>query len=132
MIKPKETVHLNPPNQIKGDWMIGLTSLEVYNSIFNINTTHNEFKHYTDTFDEISFEDLKDELEEIFDFSNITDDHLEDEIIGPRIIETYKKLVTQKRQNDAYIILSNSYATSPFRDSESYLRIVIGLDEDDI
>ena len=30
--------------QNKGDWMTGLTSLEVYNSIFNINKTNNKFE----------------------------------------------------------------------------------------
>ena len=34
-IKPRETFHFNPPIPIKGDWMIGLTDLEVYKSIFN-------------------------------------------------------------------------------------------------
>ena len=36
MIKPRETFHFKPPIQIKGDWMIGVVDLEVYNSIFNI------------------------------------------------------------------------------------------------
>ena len=36
MIKPKETFHFSPAIQLSGDWMIGLTDLEVYNSIFNI------------------------------------------------------------------------------------------------
>ena len=36
MIKPKETFHFNPAIQIKGDWMLELTSLEVYNSIYNM------------------------------------------------------------------------------------------------
>ena len=35
-MKPRQTCHFNPPIQIRGDWMIGLKSLEVYNSIFNI------------------------------------------------------------------------------------------------
>ena len=35
MIKPRETFHFKPPIHIKGDWMLGLTDLEVYNSIFN-------------------------------------------------------------------------------------------------
>ena len=30
MTKPRETFHFNPPTQIKEDWMIGLTDLEVY------------------------------------------------------------------------------------------------------
>ena len=34
MFKPKETFHFRPPIQIQGSWMIGLTSLEVYKSIF--------------------------------------------------------------------------------------------------
>ena len=35
MNKSKETFHLKPPIPIEGLWMIGLTDLEVYNSIFN-------------------------------------------------------------------------------------------------
>ena len=61
-----------PPLQIKGDYMVGLLSLEVYNSFFNINTTNNKFQLYTDNFEEFSFEDLKDELEEILKISDIT------------------------------------------------------------
>ena len=72
--------------------MIGLISLEIYNSIFNINQEDNKFELYTDTFDKFSFTELKDELEEILDISNITDEHQQDEIIGPRIIKAYKKL----------------------------------------
>ena len=44
MIKPRETFHFNPPFQINGDWIIGLTGLEVYNSIFNITEENNKFK----------------------------------------------------------------------------------------
>ena len=55
MSKPRETFHFVPTIQIEGSWMIGLTSLEVYNSIFNINKTNNKFELYTDTFDEFSF-----------------------------------------------------------------------------
>ena len=46
MIKPRETFHFKPPIQIKGDWMIGLTDLEVYNSIFNITEEKNQFDFY--------------------------------------------------------------------------------------
>ena len=77
MIKPRETFHFNPPIQTKGDWMLGLTDLEVYNSIFNITKENKNFELYTDTFDEIGFEELKDELDEILNVPNITDDLLE-------------------------------------------------------
>ena len=43
MIKSKETFHFKPPFQVKGDWMIGLTDLKVYNSIFNITEENNKF-----------------------------------------------------------------------------------------
>ena len=132
MIKPRETFHFKPSIQIKTDWIIGLTDLEVYNSIFNITEEKNKFELYTDTFDEFSFEELKDEVEEIFNISNITHKHLEDETIGPRIIKTYCDLRSEKSSIDGYIILLLGYAGSLFRDFESYLRNVVGLDEDDI
>ena len=36
LIRPRETFHFNQPIHIKGDWMLGLTDLEVYNSVFKI------------------------------------------------------------------------------------------------
>ena len=73
--------------------MVGLTTnLEIHNSTFNITEENNKFELYTDLVDEFSFTELKDELEEILDISNITPQHLQDKIIGPRIIKAYKKL----------------------------------------
>ena len=46
MIKPRETFHFKQPIQTKGDWMLGLEDLEVYNSIFIINHTNNKFELY--------------------------------------------------------------------------------------
>ena len=59
MVKPREMFCFNPPIQTKGDWMIGLIDLEVYNSIFKITKENNKFELYTDTFDEFSFTELK-------------------------------------------------------------------------
>ena len=42
MLKPRETFHFNPPIQTKGDWMLGLIDLEVYNSVFNITKENNK------------------------------------------------------------------------------------------
>ena len=112
--------------------MLGLIDLEVYNSNFNITKENNKILLYTVTFDEFSFEELKDELEEILDIPNITDSHLEDETLAPRIAETSRKLRSDKSSHDGYITLLMGYARSPFRDFESYLRIVFGLEEDNI
>ena len=132
MLKPRETYHFKPPIHVKGDWMIRLVNLEVYNSIFNITKENNKFELYTDTFDEFSYSELEDEVGELPGIPNITDAHLEDETIAPRIIQAYRKLRSDKLSHDGYIILLKGYARSPFRDFESYLRIVIGLEEDNI
>ena len=51
LTKPKKSFLLKPPIQIEGDWLIGLTDLEVYNSIFNITDGNNKFQLYTDPVD---------------------------------------------------------------------------------
>ena len=132
MLKPRETFHFNPPIQTKGDWMLGLIDLEVDNSIFNITKENKKFELYTDNFDEFSFHELQDEVTEILNIPNITDDHLEDKATADRIAETYWKLRSDKSTDDGYIILIMGYARSPFRDFESYLRIAVGLEEDNI
>ena len=132
MTKPREIFHFKPPIHTKGDWMLGLIDLEVYHSIYNITKENNKFELYTDTFDEFSFPELKDEVEEILNISNITDDHLEDETLALRIAETYWKLRSDKTSHDGYTILLTGYANTSFRDFESYFRTFVGLEEDDI
>ena len=36
LTKSNQTFHFNPPSPIEGSWMIGLITLKVYNSVFNI------------------------------------------------------------------------------------------------
>ena len=132
MIKPRETFYFNPPIQINGNWMIGLTDLEVYNSIFNITEEKNKFEIYRDNSTKFGFLELKDEVEEILNIPHITPEHLQDDEIGPRSINEFYKLSHEKKNSDGYMIISLCYSRSPFRDFESYLRIVVGLDEEDI
>ena len=75
---------------------------------------------------------LKDKLEEIADISFVTPSHLQHEKIGPRNIRAYEKLRSENSSTGGYLILLLGYARSPFRDIECYLRIVVGLDEEDI
>ena len=132
MTKPRETFHFKPPMQVIDDWMLGLTDLEVYNSIFNITEENNKFEIYRDISNKFGFLELKDKLEEILNIPHITNEHLDDEILGPRIIDEFIKLSIEERDRDGYMILLLGYSASPFRDFESYLRPVIGLDERDI
>ena len=129
MTKPRETIHFKPQIHIKGDWMIGLTDLEVYNSVFNITEENNKFELYRDTYTKFGFLELKDELEEIPNIPHITNEHLQDDEIGPRIFDEYIKLSTEKKNSDGYMIILLGYSRSLFRDFESYLRFVVGLDE---
>ena len=46
MAKPRKTILFNPPISFEGSWMIGLTSLEVYNSTFNITEENNKIGLY--------------------------------------------------------------------------------------
>ena len=108
--------------------MLRLNSSEVYNPIFIKNIKKNKFQLFTGTFDEFSIEELKDELEEILNTADNTPPQLQHEKTGPRTIEAYRKLGSEKSSTDSYMILSMGYAKSPFRDFESYLRIVVGLD----
>ena len=86
-------------------------------------------KLYTDNFDEFPSEELRDELEKILSISDNTPSHLQHEVIGPRIIQTFKNMSSEKSSTDGYVFLIG-YARSPSRDFESHLRIVVGLDED--
>ena len=72
--KPRKTFSLEPSFilGLDSNWMVGLTSLDVYNSICNINTTNNKFELYAD---ELSIEQLKDELDETLSISDITPYH---------------------------------------------------------
>ena len=56
----KKTFRLKPPIPVERSWMIGLTSLEILNSIFNKIEEKNKFELHTDNFDEFSFAELKD------------------------------------------------------------------------
>ena len=77
LTKPKETLNFKPPISIEGSWILGLTSSEVYNSILNKNTTNKKLELYTYNFDKFSFDELKDEFEEILSFPDITPSHLQ-------------------------------------------------------
>ena len=132
MTKPREKFHFTPSMEIKEDWMLGLVDLEFYNSFFNITETINKFELYRDTSAKFEFLELKDELEEILNISHITNEHIDDNVLGPCVIDAYIKLSHEKKNTDAYMLLLLNYARSLFRDFESYLRIVVGLDEKDI
>ena len=88
MNKSRESFHFKPPIQIKGDWMLGLTDLEVYNSIFNITEENNKFKLYKFPYEKsggVTYEKVRDEIERDLDIEDITAEDLQDDIIGPII-----------------------------------------------
>ena len=135
MIKPREIFHFKPLIQIKGDWMIGLTDLEVYNSIFNITEENNKFDLYKFPDEKaggISYEKVRDEIEKDLDIEDITAEDLQDDIIGPIIIEEYREQVTKRMKDEQYMNILAIYTRSVFQDFESFLRTQIDLIEDDV
>ena len=134
-IKARETFHFKPPIQIKGDWMIGLTDLEVYNSIFIITEENNKFELYKFPDEKaggVTYEKVRDEIEKDLDIEDITAADLQVEIIGPIIIEEYKKQVTKRMNDEQYMNILEIYTCSVFQDFQSFLRTQIDLIEDDI
>ena len=135
MIKPRETFHFKPSIQIKGDWVIGLTDLKVYNSIFNITEKNNKFELYKFPYEKaggVTYEKVRDEIEKDLDISDITAADLQDDIIGPIIFEDYREQVTKRMKDEQYMNILAIYTSSVFQDFESFLRTQIDLVEDDI
>ena len=135
MNKSRESFHFKPPIQIKGDWMIGLTDLEVYNSIFNITEENNKFKLYKFPDEKaggVTYEKVRDEIEKDLGIEDITAEDLQDDIIGPIIIEEYKEQVTRRMNDEQNMNILAIYTRSVFQDFESFLRTQIDLVEDDI
>ena len=135
MIKPREIFQFSPSIQIKGDWMIGLTDLEVYNSIFNITEEINKLQLYKIPEEEsggITYEKVRDEIERDLDISDITAADLQDDILAPIIIDGYKEQVTKRMKDEQYMKILAMYIDSVFQDFESYLRTEVDLVEDDI
>ena len=62
-----------------------------------------KFEQYTDFFDEFSFTEIKDELEESFTVSSISQQHLQDKILGPRKIKAFKIL---EQKTDALMVFT--------------------------
>ena len=110
------------------DWFNLSRSIE---SFFNITEENNKFEVYRGGSGKFGFLELKNEFEEIPNIPHISQEHLQDEIIGPRIFDECLKVSHEKKSSDVYMILLLGYTRLPFRDFESYLRIVVGLDEED-
>ena len=134
-IKPRETFHFNPPSLIEGYWLIGLTILEVHNSISNLTEENNKFELYKlpdSKLGGISYEKVWDENEKDLGIRDITATDLQDYIIGPIIIQEYRKQIRKRMKNDKYLSVLAVYNRSIFHDFESFLRTAVDLVEDDI
>ena len=115
--------------------MIGLTDLEVYDSTFNLTEENNKFDLYKFPDEKsggLTYEKVRGEIERDLDIANITAEDLQDDIIGPIIIEEYKKQVTKRMNDEQYMNILKIYTRSVFQDFESFLRTQIDLIEDDI
>ena len=135
MIRSKQTFHFKPPIPLIGDWMIGLTDLEVYKTIFNITEENNNFELYKFPDEKsggVSYEKVRGEVERDLDSSDITAADLQDDIIAPFIIEEYKEQVTSRMRDEQYMNIFSIYTSSVFQDFESFLRTQIDLVEDNI
>ena len=117
LTKSRETLYFRPPIQINGYWMLGLTSLEVYNSIYNITEENNKFEIYKlpdEKIGGVSYTKVRDEIERDLDISDITATDLQDEIMGPIIIDEHQEQVTKGMKDGAYRKILAGYPSSVF------------------
>ena len=108
MIKPRETFHYNLFVPIEGSWMIGLTDLEVYNSIYNLTEENNKLQLYKYPEREsvsVSYEKVRDEIEKDLRISDITAADFQDETIAPIIIKEFREQVTKRMKDDKYMLI---------------------------
>ena len=115
--------------------MLGLIDLEVYNSICNITKRNNKFKLYKLPDEKrggIPYIKVRDDIERDLGISDNTATDLQDDIIGPMIIDEYREQVTKRMKDDKYMEILARFTSSVFQDFESYLRTEIDLVEVDI
>ena len=115
--------------------MIGLVDLEVNNSIYNITEENNKFEFYKFPDEKaggVTYEKVRDEIEKDLDISDITATDLQDDLIGPVIIEEYKEQVSKRMKDEQYMNILAIYTSSVFQGFESFLRTQIDLIEDDV
>ena len=87
-------VDFNPPISVEGSWMIGLTTVEVYNSIFNITEEINNFKLYkfpVSNSGGILYEKVREEMEKDLESSDFTATDLQNELFGPMFFKEFRK-----------------------------------------
>ena len=115
--------------------MIGVTDLEVYNSIFHITEENNKFELYKFPYEKaggVTYTKVRDEIEKDLDIEDITAADLQDDIIAPIINKEYKEQVSKRMKDEQYMNILAIYTSSVFQDFESFLRTQIDLVEDDI
>ena len=114
--------------------MMGLTSLEVCNSIFNITLIKNKLEQYkiSDLMNgKDLFETVRNNVKEKLRASVISQDLLNDETIGAIIIKEHRITYQENNRADRLINLLQRYKISIFRDFESIPRTEVDLFEDD-
>ena len=115
--------------------MIRLTSSDIFISIFNITERITKFELYKVPDEKsggVSYEKVRDEIEKLLEVTDITAIDLQDETIGPNILEEYRKYVTKGMKNDECMRILTMYKISIFQDFESFLRTEVDLLHHDV
>ena len=115
--------------------MIGLTSLEMYNSFLKTLQDNFKFELYKPSGllnGENIYETVRNTVNDNLGISDITQDLLDDETIGPIIIEGQRKTYQEKKRANPLINMLHRYKRSIFQDFENFLRTEVDLVEHDI
>ena len=94
LTQPSETFSFTQPVSIEGCWMVRLTNLEVYNSVFIIKEEKNNFELciFPDSKKAgFSHKKVRDGILKDLEISNITATSLQKDLLGPISIEKIEK-----------------------------------------
>ena len=121
--QPKKNFSLAPllPSGRGEAWMIGLTSLEIYNSVFITTEAKKFFCRSPEWVRPERDEVPKNTIEKTLDLSDFSPNYLRDETIGILSFET-DKTVNKGKTGDGYAMFLMGYNKSVHQDLENYVR----------
>ena len=118
LTKPKKTFRFKPTLNLSHDsnWMNRLTSLEVYESIFNITEGINKFELYKySKSGGNSCDKNRDDTEKDLENSDITATDLQNDIKGSKIIGEFRKEVSKRMEDGGQMNFLSKFYISRYR-----------------
>ena len=114
--------------------MLGLASLELSDSIFNITEENNKFELYKfpdEKIGAVSYTEVRHEIEKDLGIADIAAADLQDDILAPINNKQYREQITKRMKDGKYMYILWGYSSSLFQEFECFLRTEVDFVQDD-